>query len=79
MPPVSEHTNELMRQAIKAVEAVLPGCGIALVVFTDPAPGVTGSTANYIGNRPRPEMLVAMKEVTARWEGRGHASHSTKQ
>lgn len=64
LPPGND-THKLMVDAIKAVEAVLPGYGVALVVFTL---GQVGSTCNYIGNCDRGEMPAALGEVLARWK-----------
>lgn len=66
-----------MVQAIKAVEAILPGCAVALVVA--PLGAAPGRRANYIGNGKRDDIRVMLKEVIARWEGRGHDAPGSKQ
>jgi hypothetical protein len=57
-----------MVQAIKAVEAILPGCAIALVVA--PFGAAPGRRANYIGNGERSDIRALLKEVLARCECR---------
>lgn len=69
-------TGAHLRAIMEAIQPALPGCGIALVVFE---PGKASTTANYIGNTSRADMLVALKELVARWEGRGHAPHPVRQ
>jgi hypothetical protein len=63
-----EEMAEQMRVAVKAAEAQLPaGVGVALLVFDMQGP--IGSRANYISNCQRDDMIAAMKEMIARWEG----------
>ena len=58
---------------------LLPGLGLMLLTF--PLDGRTGPQGhvNYIGNCQREDMLVALKEVVARWEGRAHAAPERAQ
>ena len=59
-----------MMAAIRAAEAELPpGSGVVLLQFRFNAP--VGARVNYIGNCNRSDMLAALKEMVARWEGRG--------
>jgi hypothetical protein len=55
-------------EAIKAVEAILPGHAIALVAA--PFGAAPGRRANYVGNGDRADIRALLKEVLARWEGR---------
>jgi len=55
--------------------ALPPGYGFALLVF---GLGETAGRMNYISNADREDMLAALKELVARFEGRysdeaGHA------
>lgn len=67
-PPLGQQGDDRMVQAIKAVEAILPGYAIALIVA--PFGAALGRRANYIGNGERADIRAMMKEVLARWEGR---------
>lgn len=61
-------TSERMTMAIKALVAAFPGCGVTLLIAPLNAP--EGSRTNYISNIQRADMIVFMKEVIARLEGR---------
>lgn len=49
--------------------------GFALLTYNFDE-GPSGGRVNYIGNGKREDVLVAMKEVVARWEGRYAESQS---
>ena len=73
-----ERTKELMRSAMDATRAVFPpDTGIVVLAF--PFNGPAGKRTNYIGNGKREDILAALKEVVARWEGRAHDAPARKQ
>ena len=56
---------------------LFPNCAITLLVTPFHAPA--GARANYVSNTPRANMIVAMKEVVARLEGRAHDAPEAMQ
>ena len=71
-------TNEArMIEAIKAVQAILPGFAIALIVA--PFGHEAGQRANYIGNAARDDIRVLLKEMIARWESNYHPASELDQ
>jgi hypothetical protein len=66
-------TTEFMQEMAAAVDQALNGTtrpkptGFVLLVF--PFNGPAGARVNYVSNGERRDVLVAMKEVIARWEG----------
>lgn len=66
-----------MRNAMKQMEQLFPGCALVLLVAPFEAPA--GARVNYIGNGKRDDIRVMMREVVARFEGRAHDAPATKQ
>jgi len=64
--PITPEFRELMNRTARALDEGFKGAGFVLLLFDTDA-----SRANYISNRDRATMLVAMKELIARFEGRG--------
>lgn len=64
----TNETSERMTMAIKALVAAFPGCAVTLLIA--PFNGPEGSRTNYVSNVQRADMIVCMKEVVARFEGR---------
>jgi hypothetical protein len=65
--PITERNREIMQGIARGLELLLNGQGFVLLVFdmeTD------GGRSNYISNQRREDMVVAMKELIARFEGR---------
>lgn len=65
-------TTNFMQGLARTVDALITGAtdqrlGFALLVFD--LDGTEGSRTNYVGNCDRKDMLAALKEVVARWEG----------
>ena len=71
-------TNELMRAMAASLDEALNGetrpkkNGFVLLVF--PFDGPEGQRTNYISNGKREDILVALKEIVARFEGQAHHS-----
>ncbi len=69
-------TKEFMRQTAKALDRLINGDatggdranGFVLLVF--PFGVEDGRRVNYVSNAARAEMLTALKEIVARFEGR---------
>lgn len=59
--------RELMNGIAAALDKGLKPAGFVLLVFGEDK---AGGRVNYISNRDRAEMLTAMKELLARFEGR---------
>jgi hypothetical protein len=68
---------QIMQAVMSGLTKIFPGCAIALVVAPFDAP--VGGRANWISNGKREEMLVLLKEVVARFEGRAHDAPEAKQ
>lgn len=71
-------TNELMRAMAASLDEVLNGNsrpkknGFALLVF--PFDGPDGHRTNYVSNGQREDIIVALKEIVARFEGQPQQS-----
>lgn len=71
-------TNELMRAMAESLDEVLNGAtgpkknGFVLLVF--PFNGPDGQRTNYISNGKREDIIVALKEIVARFEGQPRQS-----
>ena len=63
-----EKTSHEMQKIMEALVKIFPETGVVLLLFPLDAP--TGARTNYISNCKRSDMLVAMKEVVARFDGR---------
>lgn len=69
---MADPTTDFMQSLARTVDALLTSAsgqrlGFALLVFD--LDGQEGSRTNYVGNCDRKDMLAALKEVVARWEG----------
>ena len=67
-----EHMNDLAKMLDQYFNAGAnpKRVGFALLVYNF-GEDITGTgRVNYIGNGARPDVLVALKELIARWEGR---------
>lgn len=75
--PMRDVTREFLQAIAGNLDEILNGreepkkIGFALLVypFSQEATEGTGRV-NYIGNGKREDVLIAMKEIVARWEGR---------
>lgn len=66
-----------MQAAMRLLVSLFPGCAIALLVAPFDAP--EGARVNWVSNAQREDMLILLKEVSARFEGRAHDAPETKQ
>lgn len=75
-------TKMIMQDAARMVDALInPSAGkrqngFVLLVFPFDKPA--GARTNYVGNTDRKEIVAALKEIVARFEGRV-VDHGTKQ
>lgn len=77
----------MSREAMQVVAETLDGffngdrkpkrVGFCLLVF--PADQPEGERVNYVSNCDRQDMIVALKEIVARLEGRGHDAPEMRQ
>lgn len=67
---MSEQSAQMMQSTMEALVQLFPGCGIALIIAPFDAPA--GARANWISNGKRKDMVVLLKEIVARFEGRAH-------
>ncbi|WPE19935.1 hypothetical protein [Shinella zoogloeoides] len=69
-------TTELMRALAKTLDGILNPPGgrktIGFALFTFPIDGPEGARTNYASNCQRADMVIALKEVVARFEGQPH-------
>jgi len=74
--PVSPKYVEQMKLIAEGLNDLLKPAGFVLLIFDQ----VQGNTeVNYISNCEREDMVVAMKEVVAKFEGHAHDPHTTEQ
>lgn len=66
--PIDPKVRELMNKLASGLSSVLKPWGFALLVFPMNEP--INGRINYISNARREDMVVALKELLARWEGR---------
>lgn len=71
-------TDAQMRVAISAALATLPP-GVAVVLLVAPFNAPVGARVNYIANANRADIVLMMKEVVGRFEGRTHDAPGKKQ
>lgn len=68
----TDQTKDIMRAIALAVDKTInlesKRCGFVILVFPFDQP--EGARTNYVSNCDRKDMLTALKEVTARFEGR---------
>ncbi len=73
--PISPEQKAMMNAIAKTIDAALnpdgpKRIGFALLTYHF-GEDITGTgRINYIGNGQRPDVLTALKELVARWEGR---------
>lgn len=70
-------TGKAMQETMRALVDLFPGCAITLLISPFNAP--EGARTNYVSNANRADMLVALKEIVARFEGRGHDAPEMRQ
>ena len=61
-------TAEMMQATMKALTEIYPRYGVVLLIM-DPG-SEEGRRTNYVSNCDRADMLAALKEIIARFEGR---------
>lgn len=70
--PIEAALHGVMNGVAEVLEDVLPaGYGFALLAFKLNVAGP--GHMNYISNAERADMIAALKELIANFEGRGHA------
>jgi hypothetical protein len=62
---------------MQGLERIFPGC--ALVLLVAPFGGPPGARTNYVSNAKRGDITVFLREVLARFEGRGHDAPGGRQ
>ena len=73
--PITDRNRDVMNALAKGLDELLNRQGFVLLVFDE---DTSGGRVNYISNRQRPDMLTAMKELIARFEGRYAESGATQ-
>ena len=68
---------EAMQKTMQALVNLFPNCAITLLIAPTNAP--EGARTNYVSNANRADMLSALKEIVARFEGRAHDAPETGQ
>jgi hypothetical protein len=82
--PISEGQRDMMNVLAEVLDDTLNGTerpkrvGFALLTYKFGEDLKGTGRVNYIGNGQRSDVLVALKEVLARWEGR-YAETTAKQ
>jgi hypothetical protein len=76
-PEAPYTTEEKLRALMLGITKILPNHAITLLV--GPVGVVPDPRVNYISNVHRSEMMVMMKEVVGRLEGRAHDAPATRQ
>ncbi len=67
----------LMQGTMAGLEQLFPGCALVLLVAPFGAP--PDARVNYVSNGQRDDIVVMLKEVVGRFEGRTHDAPETKQ
>ena len=71
-------TSQLMRALAATLDGILNESGApkttGFVLLTFPFNGPEGARTNYVSNGQRADMVVALKEVVARFEGQPQIS-----
>ncbi|MGZ2449605.1 hypothetical protein ACVIRO_002359 [Rhizobium ruizarguesonis] len=69
-------TKHFMQALASGIDEILNGNGLpkknGFVVLVFPLDQVEGSRTNYVSNCDRRDIIAALKEVTARFEGQPH-------
>ena len=69
-------TKQFMQALASGIDEILNGNGLpkknGFVVLVFPLDQVEGSRTNYVSNCDRRDIIAALKEVTARFEGSPH-------
>lgn len=69
-------TKHFMQALASGIDEILNGNGLpkknGFVVLVFPLDQVEGSRTNYVSNCDRRDIIAALKEVTARFEGSPH-------
>lgn len=69
-------TKQLMQALAGGIDEILNGKGLpkknGFVVLVFPFDQIEGSRTNYVSNCDRRDIIAALKEVTARFEGSPH-------
>lgn len=63
-----KRSADLMQAVMERLVGVFPGCAVAVLVAPFDAP--KDARVNWVSNGKREDMLVMMKELIARFEGR---------
>ena len=69
-PQAAAQTAALMQETMRGLERVFPGCAVVLLVAPFGAP--PDARVNYVSNGKREDIVVFLREVLARFEGRAH-------
>ena len=67
-----EHSQDIAKLLDTLLNGSTKNVGFALLFF--PLDKIDGTTVNYISNCERGSMVVALKEVLARWQGQPETS-----
>ena len=74
---MGDATINALQAAMRDLVKAFPDCAITLLVT--PFDAQAGARTNYISNGCREDMLAALKEIVARFEGRALGLTETKQ
>lgn len=76
MKPKTDPTL-LLQGTMAGLEHLFPGCAVVLLVA--PFGAAPDARVNYVSNGKREDIVVMLKEVVARFEGRAHDAPETRQ
>ncbi len=75
---MADQTTEFMQSLASAVDLALNGNAkekqLGFVILVMPFNAKEGERTNYVSNASRPDILAALKEVVARFEGQAQVS-----
>lgn len=78
-----QRTADFMRALAEGIDDALNGSarpkGYAFALFVFPFDMPEGARTNYVSNADKKDMVAALKEVVARFEGRGHNAPEGRQ
>lgn len=75
--PIESRVVVQMNAIAEVLDDTMPkGWGFTLLMFEF---GTNDGRMNYISNAPREDMISALKELVANFEGRGHSAPTSTQ
>ena len=69
---VSHETTVILQALAKLIDKHIAPHGFVLLTIAPDGTAEAGSSVNYVSNRNREDIVVAMKEIVSRFEGQAN-------